>query len=115
VKIFGGESFVSVTARNPVLIDESARLAEALNLVGHNTIQCFLDGGQVKFIEVNPRYGGGANLGFAAGVPTPDFLVRILKGELVEPCVGEFKDRYVMLRYSEDMFMDEASLTEGRL
>lgn len=111
IYIFGGESFVGRTSKDSTLIQEATRLAAKLQLIGHNTIQCFLDGDIVKFIEVNPRYGGGAHLGFAAGAPTPVFLVKLLKGETVEPRIGEFKDNYVMLRYMEDLFLDSEELT----
>ena len=111
IRIFGGESFVSKTSKNPVLIQEAIRLATKLQLIGHNTIQCFLDHDMVKFIEVNPRFGGAAHLGFAAGAPTPLFLIKLLKGETLKPRIGEFKDNYIMLRYTEDLFLDAESLT----
>ncbi len=114
IRTVGGESYIGRTCKNDVLIRESARLAEKLRLVGHNTIQCFYDGNTVKFVEVNPRFGGGAHLGFTAGAPTPLYLVKLLKGETLEPRIGEFKDNYVMLRYTEDMFLDEADLTDRR-
>jgi len=110
IYIFGGESFVSKTTKNSVLIQEAIRLARELRLIGHNTIQCFLDKGIVKFIEVNPRFGGAAHLGFAAGAFTPLFLIKLLKGERLKPMIGEFKDNYVMLRYTEDLFLDAKSL-----
>ena len=109
--IVGGESYVSRTEDNPVIIKETIRLAQTLGLVGHNTIQCFLEHDNVRFIEVNPRFGGGAGLGFAAGADTPLFLVKLLNGETLEPQIGEFKDNYVMLRYTENLFMDEELLT----
>jgi len=115
VRIFGGESFVGKTVSNPQLIQEAVRLATELGLIGHNTIQCFLDNDVVKFIEVNPRFGGGANLGFAAGASTPLFLVKLLNGEKLAPMIGEFRDNYVMLRYTEDLFLDAASLTDRKL
>ncbi len=111
--IFGGESFAGRTARNPVIRDQAIGLAEKLGLIGHNTIQCFLREGEVLFIEVNPRYGGGAHLGFAAGAPTPHFLIRLLQGERVEPMLDEWKDGFHMLRYTEDLFLDEDSLARG--
>ena len=110
IRIFGGESFVSRTSRNAVIIAESVRLAKALGLTGHATLQCFFHSGAAKFIEVNPRFGGGASLGFAAGAPTPLFLVKLVKGERVEPRIGEFRDNYVMLRYTDDMFFEQSSL-----
>jgi carbamoyl-phosphate synthase large subunit len=114
IRIFGGESFVSMTSKKPALIQEAIRLATKLRLIGHNTIQCFLDSDMVKLIEVNPRFGGGAHLGFAAGVPTPLFLVRLLKGEKLEPRIGEFQDNYVMLRYTDDLFIYAKSLANRK-
>ncbi|WP_040333885.1 ATP-grasp domain-containing protein [Candidatus Magnetobacterium casense] len=105
IVVLGGESFVGKTCRNLQLMDEAERLAVKLNLRGHNTLQCFLDGGCVKFIEVNPRFGGGAALGIAAGANSPLFLVRLLKGLPVAPVIGEFTDNYYMLRYTQEMFI----------
>lgn len=110
IRVLAGESFVSRTVNHPALIDAASRLATALALVGHNTIQCFFDGESPKFIEVNPRYGGAAQLGFAAGANTPLFLVRLALGRSVPPSVGQFTDGLVMLRYTEDVFMEEAFL-----
>ncbi|WP_420265086.1 ATP-grasp domain-containing protein [Candidatus Magnetominusculus dajiuhuensis] len=106
VWVFGGESFIGKTVNDPALILGAVRLSGMLGLVGHNTIQCFLDGGEVKFIEINPRYGGGASLGIAAGADTPRFLIKLLKGEKLNPVIGEFKDSLYMLRYTDEMYMD---------
>lgn len=111
IHIVGGESYVTKTSKNPVLIQEATRLAEKLRLIGHNTIQCFYDDNIVKFTEINPRFGGAAHLGFAAGAPTPLYLIKLLKGETLQPRIGQFKDNYVMLRYTEDLFLDAESLT----
>ena len=115
IRTVGGESYIGRTSRNAVIIQEAARLAEKLKLVGHNTIQCFYDNNSVTFIEVNPRFGGGAHLGFAAGAPTPLFLVKLLKGESIQPKIGDFRDNYIMLRYTEDMFLDEVALSNRRI
>src|ERR1017187_1800060 len=105
LRVLGGESFVGRTSRQMTVIDECVRLADALKLVGHNTIQCFFDGRTVKFIEVNPRFGGGANLGFAAGICTPRYLLQLVQKKPVEPRIGEFEDGLVMLRYTQDVFL----------
>jgi carbamoyl-phosphate synthase large subunit len=111
---FGGESFVSRTCQNPTLIQESIRLATKLKLIGHNTIQCFYQNGMVKFIEVNPRFGGAASPGFSAGAFTPVFLLKLLNGETVEPRIGKFKADHIMLRYTEDLFLDASALTNKK-
>jgi len=110
LKIFGGESFVGRTCCDAGLIEECRRLAQKLFLIGHNTIQCFFNGREIRFIEVNPRFGGGAALGFAAGVPTPEFLVRLAMGLPVEPRLGRFERGLVMLRYTQDRFLREEDL-----
>lgn len=64
MRVVSGESFVSQTIKDYSLINQAIHLATQLKLVGHNTIQCFFsDRKEVKFIEVNPRFGGAANLG----------------------------------------------------
>jgi carbamoyl-phosphate synthase large subunit len=114
IYIFGGESFISRTSKNRKIIDESLRLANELKLIGHNTIQCFLHDGIIKFIEVNPRFGGGAHLGMAAGAPTPLFIIQSLKGKKLKPRIGDFKDNYVMLRYTEDLLLDGSKLSDKK-
>ncbi len=115
IRVFGGESFVGRTVRDDQIISEAVRLSESLNLVGHNTIQCFRrDNGEVQFIEVNPRYGGGASLGFAAGAFTPQYLVRLLQDKLVAPRIGEFEDGRTMLRYTQDLFLDKSGTPIAR-
>jgi carbamoyl-phosphate synthase large subunit len=100
-----GESYVSRTVKAPGLMAESARLAAELGLKGHNTIQCFWNGKEAKFIEVNPRFGGAAALGIAAGAGTPEMILRLAKGERVEPRLGLFDTGLVMLRFTDDVFL----------
>ncbi len=108
--VIAGESYVSRTVNAPELIAESSRLAAALHLVGHNTIQCFWNGERIKFIEINPRFGGAAALSMAAGADTPEMLIRLVKGETVEPCVGQFEGDLTMLRFTEDIFLKRGDL-----
>lgn len=105
IGVFGGESFIGKTVKNEILMDLAIKIANKLKLIGHNTIQCFFDGKTVKFIEVNPRYGGGASLGFAAGADTPRFLIKILKGDTITSQIGRFKNGLVMMRYAKDFFI----------
>jgi putative hydrolase of the HAD superfamily len=85
--VVAGESYVSRTANAPQMIEESVRLAAALHLVGHNTIQCFWNGADVKFIEVNPRFGG-----------------------TLAPQVEQFESDLVMLRFTDDLFVKAGDL-----
>lgn len=107
VQIWGGESLVTKTIKNDIIIANSVKLAEKLNLKGHNTLQCFFDGENIKFIEVNPRFGGAASISFEAGANSAEFLINLLNGVKLESKIGDFKDNLVSLRFVEDYFIDE--------
>jgi len=110
VQVINGESWVGETIYNENVIAENARLAATLGLVGHNTIQCFLIGEEIKFIEVNPRFGGGAPLSFAAGAHTPSFLLELVRGHDVKPRIGNFCPGLMMLRFTDDFFVEHRDL-----
>ena len=108
LRVQSGEVVVSKTVEAALLIDEASRLSSALGLVGHNTLQCFWDGETVLWIEVNPRYGGGAALGFEAGADTPGMLLGLLNGKEIIPCIDKYKRGLCLFRYSSDIYMDES-------
>ena len=113
VRVWGGESLVTRTVKNEKIINQSVRLAQKLKLKGHNTIQCFFDGENVKFIEINPRFGGAASISFEAGANSAEFLIKLLNNEKVESRIGDFKDNLVSLRFIEDYFIDGNDLEES--
>ena len=110
ISIFGGESFKGKTVKDYRIIDSAKKLAEKLGSIGHITIQCIVDGEVAKFIEVNPRFGGGATLGIAGGAFTPLLILKLLLGEKVEPMIGKFTEDLIMLRYTKDIFINEKKL-----
>jgi putative hydrolase of the HAD superfamily len=59
---------------------------------------------------VNPRFGGASALGRAAGVDTPLLLIRLLKGEDLSREDKPFNADLVMLRFSDDIFLDKSEL-----
>ena len=105
ITVFGGESFVGKTVRHDGIINASVKLAISLGLIGHNTIQCFLnDDEAVKFVEENPRYGG-VSLSFAVGGANPFWLIQLINGDKLKPLIGDFKDGCRMLRYTDDVYV----------
>ena len=112
VSTFGGESFVGCTESNKTIIEAAINLGSRLPLFGHNTIQLFYEpkSQEIKFIEINPRFGGGAALGIAAGADTPAYLLQCAANQTVSPRIGDFTDHLYMLRHTEDIFVNEAQL-----
>lgn len=105
IEVVSGESYKGKTVKNFKLIKLAKNLAEKLGTIGHITIQCKVDKGTTKFIEVNPRFGGGAALGIAAGANTPLLLIKLILGRKVKPAIGKFRENLTMLRYTEDIFL----------
>jgi carbamoyl-phosphate synthase large subunit len=110
VAVVDGESVVGMTVRDPELAAAAIRLCSAIGLIGHLTVQAFRTATAVSFIEINPRYGGAANLGFEAGARTPEYAVRAARGEHLEARLDDYEAGLVMLRHSTDLFVREDAL-----
>lgn len=104
-KIEQGESKVAITKYDKEMISLTKKICLSLGLIGHNTVQCFKQkNGGIKFLEINPRFGGGAPLGIVAGCKSPEFLLKLISGQVVKPNFN-FIDNLVMIRYSQDIFV----------
>lgn len=78
----GGEILKGKIDKNRIVIDNVKRLVTSFGFIGHITVQCFLcDDNTVKYIEINPRFGGGAPMSIMAGADSCENLYRILMGQ----------------------------------
>ncbi len=103
-----GEVESGLTVRDRQLIDTAAGLAGSLgDLWGVFCCQCRRagEGGQPRFFEINPRFGGGVPLSVAAGANFPLYLLQEVLGLPITAQLGQFTDRLLMLRYDEALFM----------
>lgn len=62
LEVHDGEAHKAEIDFNPILIEQGTRMGQELNIKGPATMQLFFNGKDVKWIEVNPRYGGGSHL-----------------------------------------------------
>ncbi|MFB5166835.1 ATP-grasp domain-containing protein [Parageobacillus toebii] len=104
-----GEVSKGMTVRNELLINTARKVVEKLSgAVGCITLQCFLtDKNEVKFIEINPRFGGGFPLSIAAGADFPRFIIESLLGMQPSINVDNWQDGLVMLRYDDAIFVNK--------
>ena len=81
-KIVNGESWVTKVVSVPELEQQAMQLGEKLGLVGHNVIQAFYkEETGPRFIEVNPRFGGGSALSVTAGLNSAQRILQMVNGD----------------------------------
>ena len=106
LSIRAGEVEKGITVNDPQLIECTVKLVEQLpGAWGVLNAQCRRPaGGEPRFFEINLRFGGGAPLSLAAGVPLPKFVLMEVLGQTVEPMIGRFTDKLLMMRYDEAIY-----------
>jgi carbamoyl-phosphate synthase large subunit len=105
-----GEAYKSRVEDLPDLADMALSLCARLGCIGHNVVQAFYrpETGPL-LIEVNPRFGGASNLSICAGLDSPSRIIALLAGETpADPRPIHFG--LTMLRYSDDMIIEDAEL-----
>jgi carbamoyl-phosphate synthase large subunit len=114
LEVRSGEVAKAMTVRHPEIIRQSLHLVEALGeCQGVITLQCFLtDGGEVKFIEMNPRFGGGAPLAIRAGADFPLWLMEEHLGRKPDIHPEDWQERLLMLRYDAAVFRRSDELSQ---
>jgi len=105
LKVRGGEVERGITIKNSELLSLTSNLVTKLKPFGVINIQCFSTENGFYFTEINPRFGGGYPLSYYAGVNFPKLIVKLLEGKLVKPCIGEYEEGILMLRYDEGVFI----------
>lgn len=101
IEVRSGEVSKTKAVYNKKVIKYTVDLCKKLKGIGPLTIQCIVtEKDEIKFIEINPRFGGGVPLTFECGVDYGKFLNMFVRGEKVKPIIGKFKEK-TMLRYDE--------------
>lgn len=110
LRTLAGESIQGVTLADTdirVWLEELLRAAARLGARGPITLQAFLTPQGPVLIEVNPRFGGGFPLAYAAGGHYPEWLLALLYGEAVTPKLGQYQVGLYMTRYNVEHFTTE--------
>jgi carbamoyl-phosphate synthase large subunit len=114
----GGESIKGMVIADPELTELGARVSEALGVRGPCTIQVFRDQEiGLGITDVNTRFGGAFPAPMYAALPGhtyPELIVRMARGERVEPHVGEYVSGITFTRYYWQLELDSELRPTGR-
>ena len=114
----GGESIKGTVIADRELIELGRRVVEALGVRGPCTVQVFRDSEVgLGITDVNTRFGGAFPAPMYAALPGrtyPELIVRMARGERIDPHVGEFRAGISFTRYFWQLELDEAMRPTGR-
>ena len=114
----GGESIKGTVIADAELDRARPRVVEALGVRGPCTVQVFRDREiGLGITDVNTRFGGAFPAPMYAALPGrtyPELIVRMARGEEIEPHVGEFRAGVTFTRYFWQLELDSELQPTGR-
>jgi carbamoyl-phosphate synthase large subunit len=114
----GGESIKGTVIKDAELIELGRSVVEALGVRGPCTVQAFRDRDiGLGITDVNTRFGGAFPAPMYAALPGrtyPELIVKMARGERVEPHVGEFRHGQTFTRWYWQIELDEQLEPTGR-
>ncbi len=104
-----GEVLKTQIYQDETMISEMKTLVSDYKPCGQITVQLIRDEntGENYYIEINPRFGGGAPLSIKAGADSAKAVLRMLNGEKLKYEHRAAKDRAVYSRFDQSICVDE--------
>lgn len=99
-----GEISKGLVRKDREIIADIKKLLNFFKAKGHITVQCMKTDQGIKYIEINPRFGGGAPMSMVAGANSAENLYRLLLGEKLE-YNENYEDNLLVLRYDSAVFI----------
>lgn len=110
LQVRAGEVLKTRICMDPQMIEEAKTLCKSFRPCGPMTVQLIRDSrGTDWFIEINPRYGGGAPLSMKAGGRSAETVLKLLDGKKTKDNNETIADGAVYSRFDQSV-----CITEGR-
>lgn len=107
LQVRAGEVLKTRIFMDATMIEESQKLCAVFKPCGPMTVQLIRDCKGVDwFIEINPRFGGGAPLSMKAGARSAEAILKLLDGEEVG-CKSKFDDEAIYSRFDQSVCIKE--------
>lgn len=108
LQVRAGEVLKTKICMDPIMIEESKKLCSAFKPCGPMTVQLIRDyAGADWYIEINPRFGGGAPLSMKAGARSAEAIFKLMDGKVVEE--QKISDGAIYSRFDQSV-----CITEGK-
>lgn len=103
MQVRAGEVLKTRITMDPVMIQEGRKLVEGFRPCGPMTVQLIRQTGTDVdyYIEINPRFGGGAPLSMKAGARSAEEILKLVLGESVNYHEEDINDQAVYSRFDQ--------------
>lgn len=101
-----GEIAKGVIKKDREIIEDIRKLMDKLKPIGHITVQCKKTKKGIEYIEINPRFGGGAPMSIMAGADSCENLYRLLRGEKLK-YTEKYRENLTFLRFDQSIMLNE--------
>ncbi len=88
------------------IINDIKKILGVFRGIGQITIQCMKTKRGIEYIEINPRFGGGAPMSIVSGADSCENLYRLLLGEKLE-YNEDYRENLTFLRFDASIVLDE--------
>ncbi len=107
IEVRSGEVSKGQVVKHPEIMAQAQLVVKTLKAgPGLITLQLIANAdNRMKFIEINPRFGGGAPLSIKAGANFPKWILQLLAGKKPRIKFDGFKNDLVMLRYDDEVWL----------
>jgi len=100
-----GEIAKGRIVKDQEIIEDVRKLMDVLKPIGHITVQLMKTQKGIEYIEVNPRFGGGAPMSIQSGADSCENLFRLLAGEQLT-YNEDYRDQLTFLRFDSSICLD---------
>ncbi len=107
-----GEIAKGKIVKDNEIISDVKRLFRVLKPVGHVTVQCMKTDKSIQYIEINPRFGGGAPMSIKSGADSCEGLYRLLRGEKLS-YHEDYQDGLLFLRFDDCIILNDRNELVG--
>ena len=106
LQVRAGEVLKTQICMDSTMIEESKALCSAFKPCGPMTVQLIRDDAGIDwYIEINPRFGGGAPLSMKAGARSAEAILKLMDGEEIEE--KEIADDAIYSRFDQSVCIAE--------
>ena len=111
IAVRAGEVLKTQIFMDETLIQESKKIIEKFRPCGPMTVQVIRQNNTNEdyFIEINPRYGGGAPLSMKAGARSAEAMLRLLNGEHLTYKTNAASDGAIYSRFDQSVCISSKS------